>query len=633
MRLFMDVECYPNYFLAMFMSEKGKTQYFEKYDDEAHGKFDRKGMSRLLAHPDVELVTFNGISYDVPMCMLALSGARNEELKRASDTIIEESMPPWKVYRHFDIDEPFLNHIDLIQVAPGQVSLKLYGGRLHYPNLQDLPYDPNDILVPEQIVEVIRYCRKDVGLTRELYRFLEKQIDLRRTMGEQYGVDLRSRSDAQIAEEVLKAEYTRMKGAVPDKVTVRTKQFQYKPPGYVRFVTDQMKQHLDTICKATMVVKNTGHVQIPKEIASMKINIGGVDYKLGIGGLHSQESSVSYKSNGTHVLIDRDVKSYYPNLMLNMDIKVPAFGDTFVPVYRDILERRFAAKAEGKKEVDASLKIVLNGTFGKTSNKYSALYSPTMMIRTTLTGQLSLLMLIEMLDLLSIPVLSANTDGVVIRCPRDREHILNLAVAKWEKLTNLETEETRYKALYSRDVNNYIAITEDGKVKAKGVYAESEYGNPGLSKNPQNEICSLAVIRFLKDGVPINQTLRECRDIRKFITLRTVNGGAIKDDKYVGKVVRWYYAKGEDGVITYKTNGNKVPRSRGAKLIMDLPEEFPEDVDYKWYAKECVEILMAIGAVPRPEVPKIPRKNSKAWKALVEAGEIVENDEGKWEWV
>jgi hypothetical protein len=32
-------------------------------------------------------------------------------------------------------------------------------------------------------------------------------------------------------------------------------------------------------------------------------------------------------------------------------------------------------------------------------------------------------------------------------------------------------------------------------------------------------------------------------------------------------------------------------------------------------------------------VEKIPRKNSKAWKELLNAGKIKENNKGKWEWV
>lgn len=275
-----------------------------------------------------------------------------------------------------------------------------------------------------------------------------------------------------------------------------------------------------------------------------------------------------------------------------------------------------------------ALKLTLNGTFGKTSNKYSTLYSPEFMIRTTITGQLTILMLIEALERCGIAVVSANTDGIVIKCPREKRDMLNIIVERWEQRTGLTTEETEYSALYSRDVNNYIAVKPDGTAKAKGVY-----GPVSLSKNPQNPICAEAVIAYLTKGKPVSTTVRNCQDITKFLTLRTVNGGAEKNGEPLGKAIRWYYATGVEGAIHYATNGNTVPRSEGAKTIMDLPESLPKDIDYNWYIRECEEILMAVGAKGRPFVEKIPRKNSKAWKALRDEGKIAENHKGKWEWV
>ncbi len=273
-------------------------------------------------------------------------------------------------------------------------------------------------------------------------------------------------------------------------------------------------------------------------------------------------------------------------------------------------------------------KLAANGTFGKTSSKYSVLYNPEMTLYTTLTGQLSLLMLIETFERFGISVISANTDGVVTYCPVGKIAGMKKIVAAWEKCCNLQMEETRYKSVHSRDVNNYIAFTENGKVKTKGIFAET-----GLMKTPQNEICVNAVIAYLKDGTPVEDTVRACTDIRQFVTVRRVNGGAVWKGEEIGKAVRWYYAVGEIGTLNYKTNGNTVPRTKGAKPCMELPDEFPNDVNYDWYVKECNELLMDIGVVERPVVPKIPRKNSKEWKALLDAGKIELNEEGKSVWV
>ena len=162
-------------------------------------------------------------------------------------------------------------------------------------------------------------------------------------------------------------------------------------------------------------------------------------------------------------------------------------------------------------------------------------------------------------------------------------------VRLWEKQTGFLMERTDYAALYSRDVNNYIAIKGES-VKTKGVF-----GAAGITKNPANEVCTMAVIEYLKSDTPIETTIRDCRDIKKFLTIRTVKGGAVKGGEVLGKAVRWYYAKGEDGTINYKTNGNKVPRSDGAKPLMDLPDDFPNDINYQWYFNEAHSLLKDLG--------------------------------------
>ena len=628
MRLFLDIETYSNYFLALFMREDGKTKRFEIFDDDDSG-FDPAAILALITAPDVELITFNGNGFDIPLLTYALVTQNTRKIKKVANRFIEFGVKPWHFYRDEGLKEPELNHIDIIDVAPGMVGLKLYGGRLNSPKLQELPIEHSAEVTAEQVPILRQYCKNDLQVTQMLFNALSKQIDLRRAMSEEYGVDLRSKSDAQIAEAVLKAEYTRRNGAPPPKVTPSYDSFLYVPPSYVRFQTPQMEVVFDIVRSAEMVIdRKTGHVKMPKEIEKLTIEIGDSRYKIGIGGLHSQESEVAHFTDEDCILIDRDVESYYPRMMLNMNMQPGGFGDQFNPVYGAILDERLEAKHAGDKVKSDSLKIVLNGTFGKTSNKYSSLYAPEFMIRTTITGQLTILMLIEALERYEIPVVSANTDGIVIKCPREKRPALEIIVQKWEKHTGLKTEETVYKALYSRDVNNYIAVKEDGSAKAKGVY-----GPVTLSKNPQNPICAEAVIAYLTKDIPIEETVRDCKDITKFLTLRTVNGGAIKDGEKIGKAIRWYYAEGVKGAIHYDTNGNTVPRSEGAKPLMDLPERFPDDVDYEWYIRECEEILMSVGAVKRPEQPKLPRKNSKAWKELRDTGQIVENHKGKWEWV
>jgi hypothetical protein len=213
-----------------------------------------------------------------------------------------------------------------------------------------------------------------------------------------------------------------------------------------------------------------------------------------------------------------------------------------------------------------------------------------------MTGQLGLLLLIEAIELAGFQVVSANTDGFVTKVPKVRYDEYNSVIAEWERQTGFETEETRYRALYSRDVNNYIAVKEDGSCKAKGTYSERGSAlNSALSKNPEALICSDAVQAFLSKGTSIEETIEQCTDIRRFVVVRNVRGGGHKDGYYLGKVVRWYYAEDVFGIIQYVGSGNKVSNSEGGKPLMELPNELPSDIKYSWYIEKAYSILGDIG--------------------------------------
>lgn len=343
-RLFLDIEVYKNYFLALIMGEDGRTARYEVFNGE-HSGMDAVDFFKVISHEDVELVTFNGINYDIPVLTHMLINQDTEDAKRASDRIIERNVKPWAFYRDEGLREPELNHIDLIEVAPGMMSLKIYGGRLHSPRLQELPIHNKAEILPDQVALMRKYCRNDLLVTQMLYKALGEQINLRRTMSEEYGVDLRSKSDAQIAEAVLKAEYVRMTGSTPAKTVVGYDRFFYQPPAYVKFSTPELRDVLGTVCSAEMVLDSkTGHVKMPATIQRLVIKIGNSSYKIGIGGLHSQESEVAHFSDDENVLIDRDVESYYPRMMLNMNMQPGGFGKYFNPVFGKILDERLAAK-------------------------------------------------------------------------------------------------------------------------------------------------------------------------------------------------------------------------------------------------------------------------------------------------
>ena len=187
-------------------------------------------------------------------------------------------------------------------------------------------------------------------------------------------------------------------------------------------------------------------------------------------------------------------------------------------------------------------------------------------------------------------------------------------VHQWELETGLETEETQYRALFSRDVNNYLALKAGGGYKVKGTLVP-----PGVQKNPDNEIVAEAVCKFLDIGIPIAQTIIGCTDIRKFLRAKRVTGGGSFNGQYLGRVVRWYRAVGSTSHIEYVTNGNKVGGSDGAQPLMTLPDSLPTDIDYGYYLAEASDLMRDIGAAPALPVVKKTR-TKKTGDALRDAG-------------
>lgn len=597
-QLLFDIECFPNYFLAAFASyTTGKIVYVEGTPDSP---LDTQRLEWLMR--TFTTVGFNSLQYDVPITALALSGATCAQLKHATNMIIQQGMRPSDVLKTYKVKKlRDLNHIDLIEVAPLSASLKTYAGRMHAPKMQDLPFHHETVLSSEQIAIVRYYCCNDLTSTGFLRANLQEALELREQMSDEYQVDLRSKSDAQIAETVISNAVTAMLGYKPQKPTIATgTTYWYDVPAFLQYQSPLMQWVLDQVRRTPFVVGENGAVELPQNLADMEVRLADGVYRMGIGGLHSSEQTKSYVENDTHIIRDFDVVSFYPKIIINQGLYPEHLGTPFLHVFRDLVDRRIAAKAAGRKAEANSRKIVINGAYGKLGSKYSILYAPKLLIQTTLTGQLVLLMLIERMELAGIRVVSANTDGIVMYCPRDKEAAMKAIVKQWERDTNFETEETAYKALYSRDVNNYIAIKPDGTTKNKGAFFNpwtkaSKDPTEKLKKNPSAQIAIEAVEAFLINRTPLHETIRKCNNVTKFVSVRNVSGGAVQAGEYLGKSVRWYYSTEDLGEMVYARSGNKVPRSEGARPCMVLPKALPQDVDFNWYETEAQNILSDLG--------------------------------------
>lgn len=641
-----DTECVRNYWLCKFRLPDGSYKEWASWPGHP---LDVEGLRSFL-HSVPGIITFNGTGYDNPMISAALTGVDNDTLKNMNDAIIpgkgKKGLQWWEFYKAFRIPEPTWGHIDLQEPTPGvKISLKIYGGRMHSKRMQDLPFDPAAIFGPMDRLNSSLYCGNDLETTHQLRNAILPRLRLRHEISQQYGIQVMSKSDAQIAEAVFKAKLPEP----PQKIHLpHGHSFKYVAPAWLSFVSHELQRVLAMAQRVDFVLKNPDELRVSDdekvydsdgreiksgikfsdELKGLDIKIGKSLYRMGIGGLHSKEKKQHFKAvPGRWTITDHDVNSYYPTLMLLMNMYPAGCGPAFIEVFREIYHTRLHAKAmqgeceaklkalngvvgaraermrlhdevENWKTISDGLKIVLNGTYGKLGSRYSFLFAPELMIRTTLSGQFALLMLIESFELSGIRVVSANTDGIVVVTPVGLEWLRDQCIKSWELKTGLETEATEYTAIYNANVNNYIAFKPDGKHKAKGWYGESGVvpkASPS-GKSPGMDVCNDAVIAYLRDGTPVAATIMACKDIKRFIIIKNANnpaGGAIEErtGENVGKALRYYFAVGVTTGFRYAGNGNLVAGSTGTKSLMDLPDEFPTDVDYAAYIEKALKML------------------------------------------
>lgn len=651
--IFFDSEIVPShYLLAAKRKKDGKRMHL--WGDVEQ---DMIRLGALFRNPNLVWVGFNSERFDVPLALAAAGGRSIPELKAMANDLINNNKPAWMTMRDYGLEYPenFFG-IDIIEVAPGvMVSLKLYGGRMGSPCIIDMPFHHEDFLTEEQACLLADYCDNDIDETERLFNKLEGQLKLREKLSERYNINLMSKSDAQLAETIIAKQLNLLRAGKPEI----PKSVRYNPPPFVQLDNPVLQDILARVKRHTFtVLQSNGSVELPDFLKDEPVILGKGLFQMGVGGLHSKhDKSVHHVASKDFVIVDADVGSFYPNILLNAGYVPRGLGQGFIDVYRGFVEMRLDAKHRAKKleklekelgklnpdevellkelkVLDAGGKIMINGTFGKLGSCFSKIYAPDLMLGITLTGQFYLLSVIERIVEMGGTVISANTDGVTFGGTPDQVRQIKAFIGMFGWCSNFEFEYTEYKSISMKDCNNYIAVKTNGDIKAKGLYAES-----GLQKNPTNEVCSLAAAEYLSKGTPIEKFIRahlKIENICDFLQVRTVNGGAVEfkqmelvddweqvspgewkngegkwvkrksrpapyergvDPTYLGRVARWYYStdpKFSFG-LRYKKTGNLVPKSTGGRSCMRLPSELPKDIDIQRYVTETIEHLRDMG--------------------------------------
>lgn len=561
-RWIYDLEIYPNLFLLC--GKVPGTNIRIKFQVSPLGD-DRDAMLGWLQVVE-EMVGFNNIFYDYPMLHYALEKLWDlhpkdfcKKLFEYSDGIIHGTRrKPFNIIPvRKQIDLFLINHFDN---QAKTASLKLLEFNLKMYNIQELPYTPGTILTNNEILEVIKYCDNDVDATELVYNETLAEIELREKLSPQYQIDFTNYNSTKIGEWILISKIIKELGesAVYDyyETDRGLKKFIKNTPretidlndvvfNYVQFTTPPFKKLLKWF-KSKIITETKGvfteipfeeleviegHYRIsPKKGKQENLNIiyRDFEYVFGVGGIHGCIKAGIYEEDENYEIWDWDVASYYPNLAIKNMFYPEHFGPQFCDIYESIyIERMKYPKSKFPAE-NLALKLALNGSYGKSNSKYSALYDPMYTMKTTVNGQLLLCMLSERLmeEIPDCTMIQINTDGLTVRVHKDYIEQMKSICKRWEVLTKLELESVRYSRMIIRDVNNYMAIKQkDGSVKRKGqaFIHKQEPGELELHKNFSMLVVPKAIEAYFTEGILPEDFIPNHKDYFDFFKRTKVN--------------------------------------------------------------------------------------------------------------
>lgn len=521
-------------------------------------------------------ITFNGNNFDYPVIhdillnknkLLKMNGERVARyIYRKAQQTIEKEWPA--------IKNPLIHQLDLFAIhhfnnKAKLVSLKKLEMALGFKNIQDMPHHHSkDVTTDEQVNEILAYNLNDVQATKFFYEKTLDKIELRKGLYRKYQLPCLNYSDSKIGEELVLKLYADHTTQNPDSIKKRRtyrSNFKFKDciPKYVKFKTKEFNELFEYIKGIEVTeIKDSFHYDF---------TYNDFTFFLGTGGIHGSCKEGIYEENEEYIIIDSDVASLYPSIAVNNRYYPQHLGEEFCDVYSEILKERLEAKKSGDKTMADGYKLSLNSVYGKSNSEYSFLYDPLYTLKTTLTGQMSLCMLSEML-FLGIPgmkMLQINTDGVTSMIPLKYKSRYYEISKEWEKITNLILEHVEYKRMIIRDVSNYLAISTDGKIKRKGLFKlHSEMLNDGEYQKAFNQgIVPIALSNYYLHDIAIEETIEKCKDIYLFCKSFNTKGNFVCETLDIDDDGNEYNIKEQQKTIRYYVSNNgKSLRKRGTPL-------------------------------------------------------------------
>lgn len=601
----MDLETYCNIFTAGFKLPGTDTRYLFEISWRKNEINDLLGFLGWLRANGYRVVTFNGVNFDYPVTHFIIENRPTvEQIYQKAMSIIKSDDKfghiIWERDRYLpQIDLYKIHHFDNKARA---TSLKALEFAMRMESVEDLPFKPGSFLTWSQCDTLIDYMWHDIDATEMFYHQSREQIAFREQLSAQLGVDMLNHNDTKIGKSYFILELE--KAGVPCYANRKPRQTP-RPfirlgdviLPYVQFQRPEFQRVLDYLRGTTIT-----DIKAAPQLKDLHATIDGFRFDFGTGGIHGAEENASFRSSDTHMILDIDVSSYYPNLSISNRFFPAHLSEKFCDIYQAIYERRKQTK-KGSTE-NAMLKLALNGTYGASGDPYSPFFDPQFTMSITINGQLLLCMLAEKLIANpSVTLVSCNTDGVCLYFPRSEETYVRDVCDWWQDLTKLVLEDVEYAVVFGRDVNNYLAQTVDGKVKRKGAYDHEL----AWHQDPSALVIPKAAEAFLLHGTPIRSFIENHTDLYDFMLRGRATGqsrltlvdyaGTVTD---AGKLCRYFVSPtGYDLVkvmppLKGQSEWRNISLCAGWKvrLANRMDTVNPDDVDHDYYV-ECAEKLVA----------------------------------------
>ena len=470
-------------------------------------------------------------------------------------------------------------------------------------------------VLPKYVEPMLYYNTNDVFLCCEMVRQMPDEVKLRYSISHAFGVNVLCSARANIADKLTVKFYSDMSGLRKDQFikgrTNRTRlSFNKIIFPHIRFKTKQLQDFLEDIKKVSIY-------RTTKDEFQREIEFYGTKYTIATGGIHSQDRPAIYRSDDKFVYLHHDYTSYYPSIMISYNIYPQHLNRTaFVKMVSFLKDTRVKCKhtpdSEGhimegvpNKIGAEALKIVINSIYGKLGSELFFLYDRFAQMQVTINGQLMTMTLVEELELNGIHVISANTDGIVIKLPRDKFDVYKEITDRWNETNKMGADYEEYSAYIARDVNNYIALQTNGAIEYKGALDPKQYLKE-LKKGYDMPVVAIAVYEYFVNGTPVMETLRKHTDILDFcktqnvgkqfeVVYDVVKNGEIKH-VHSQRHVRFYVST--KGVVIQKEQRTTGKRSKlaGGNLVQllnsldDKPIE-ERNINYGYYYNECYKII------------------------------------------